>query len=223
MSIYDVNFDKAGTQLLPPDKRFARQKAWIKVVLSPIQWLRDLWFGEYRTGSTSQQWLSTTTYQKYQRAIYSFGVYESLIDNNTDIPLNVASWQLVQGNFIGLSERILYNGRALVLTYALNKRFSTHFRQPPNISDIYIGAHPKPLAVFVIGGAETNSSKVYSNTSTEYIIDSYDFGQYINMTIYVPLAVFNALDPIPANCEKIIRSFVDRYIVAGILYNIQTY
>jgi hypothetical protein len=209
--------------MLPPDKRGSKMWAWVTAMLSPIQWVRDLWFGDYRTGSQAQEYLTTTTYQKYQRAIYRFAVYESLIDDNNFIPSNPMAWQLVQKNFIGLYERILYTGQTLVLTYALNKRFMTDFRQPPAVSDIYIQDIPKPLSPFIVGGSEANSSVVYANTSSDFVIDAYSFTAYVNMIIWVPVAVYLALDPLPANCDKIIRAFADQYIVAGIIYSVSTY
>lgn len=223
MSIYDVDYSKAGKQLLPPDKRGRLLVRFFYAFLVPLQWLRDLWFGSFRTGPTAQEWLSTTTYAKYDQVVHNIYVYMSLKDGNTDDPTDTTSWIVIQTNFIGMSERILYNCQVLVLTYALNKRFKTIFRQPNNVSDIFIGVFPKPLSVFVVGGLEINSSKSYTTGSSEYVIDSYSFTSYFNMTIYVPVAVYNALDPIDANREIIIRSFADRYMAAGIIYTITTY
>ncbi len=223
MSIYDANFNQIGPQLLPPDKRFTRQVAWVKCLLSPLQWGRDLWMGSYRTGSTALPWLGSSTYDKYDRVLYKQKVYESLIDNNIDNPTIQASWMVVQQNFIGVSERVLYNGNKLIFEYAINKFFGTVFRQPPNNSDIYVVVYNKPLSVFLVGGTEGNSSLVYSNTSSEFVINDYDFNSFFNMTIMVPAAVFSALDPSPANSEKIIRNYANQYIIAGIIYNVQTY
>ncbi|HWB91962.1 MAG TPA: hypothetical protein VG605_08925 [Puia sp.] len=223
MSIYDVDFSKAGPQLLPPDKRKPRLVALVAAFLSALQWLRDLWFTSFRTGPTAQNWLSTTTYAKYDQVVYGIYVYMSLRDNNTDVPTTAQSWIMVLSNFIGMSERILYNCQTLVLTYALNKRFMTTFRQPPNVSDIYIGTFAKPVSVFVVGGIEANSSKVYTSGSSEYVIDAYSFADYVNMTIYVPVAVYDSLDPVDANRQIIIRSFADKYMAAGIIYTITTY
>jgi len=223
MSIYDVDYSKAGKQLMPPDKRMPRLISFFYAFLIPLQWLRDLWFGSFRTGATAQEWLNTTTYAKYDLVVYNIYVYMSLKDGNTNIPTDTSSWIVIQTNFIGMSERILYNCQVLVLTYALNKRFKTIFRQPPNVSDIYIGVFPKPLSVFVVGGVESNSSKVFTTGSSEYVIDSYTFAGYANMTIYVPLAIYNALDPVDANRQIIIRSFADKYMAAGIIYTITTY
>jgi hypothetical protein len=224
MGVFDVNFTKMGEQLLPPDKRMPMQKAWVKTMLLPIQWLRDIFLGTYRLGATYNPYLTSTTYSKGERVIYRYSVYESLVNGNLNQdPLNTNYWMLIQSNFIGVDERIKYNGHVLVLTYALNKYFGTTFRQPPNISDIYLEAHTKPKDVFVVGGTEANSSVVYANRSTEFVINSYTFAAFKNLTIWVPVAVFNALDTDPDNREQIIRNFADQYIVAGIVYEVKTY
>lgn len=223
MSIYDVDYTEIGPQLMPPDKRGNLLTRLLAAFLVPIQWLRDLWFGSYRVAPTAQAWLNTTTYAKYDQVVYNIYVYMSLVDNNTAVPTDPNSWLVIQTNFIGMSERILYDCQLLVLTYALNKRFKTVFRQPNNVSDIYIGTFMKPISVFVVGGVEANSSKVYSNTSSEYVINAYSFTAYVNMTIYVPVAVYDALDTIDANRQIIIRSFANLYMAAGIIYTITPY
>jgi len=222
MSIYDVDYNRQGVELLPPDKRFPKQIAWIYALLTPLQWLRDLIFTSYRTGSTAPAY-APGTYAKYQQVIFKQAVYVSLIDSNTASPIDTASWLKIQDNFLGAEQRVLYDGQKIVLEYALNQWFGTYFRQPPNVSDIYLTMHPKPPSVFVIGGDETNSSKVYSNKSSEYVVDSYAFTPYYNMTINVPIAVWTALDTVVANRDKFVRSFADQYVVAGIIYNIATY
>jgi hypothetical protein len=224
MSIYDVNYSTVGQQLLPPDKRGGKMTAWVKAMIKPMQWLRDLWLGSYRTGSTDAPYLISTTYAIGDRVVYKYAVYESIVNANLgNDPLNTLYWEKVQDNFIGVVERVKYNGNVLLLTYALNKYFGTVFRQPNNVSDIYITANVKPISVFVVGDTEAESSKVYSNNSSEFVVDSYSFSSYVNATIHVPLAVYNALDSDPANREKIIRNFADLYIVAGITYDIVTY
>lgn len=224
MSIYDINYTGVGNQLLPPDKRGVPMRSWLATLLRPLQYLRDLWLGDYRTGSTTAPFLISTTYAKGDRVLFKASVYESLVAGNIgNEPPNDLYWVRVQENFIGVYERVQYNGTVLMLTYALNKYFGTTFRQPNNVSDIYIEAVPKPADVFVVGWTEDESSVVYANSSTEVIIDSYSFSDYSNMIIWVPLAVYNALDTVAANREKIVRNFADKYVVAGITYKVQTY
>lgn len=130
-TIYDIDFDQFAVQQLPPDKRFKRQVAWVRILLSVLQYLRDIWFGSYRTGSTAPTWVNSAPYAKYDLVKYSNKIiYESLIDNNSEVPTNTSAWRVAQLNFIGLSERILYNGQKIVLEWAMNKWFGTTFRQP---------------------------------------------------------------------------------------------
>lgn len=223
-TIYDIDFsNKVAPNLLPPDKRFGVNVAWAGILLSPLQYLRDLYFGSYRTGSDAPQWVNTAPYSKYEQVKYNKIIYESLIDNNSDVPTTVATWRVVQINFIGVFERIYYNGQKLVLEYAMNKWFGTVFRQPPNTSDIYITNNTVPVGVFRVGNVESISSKVYANTSSEFVINAYDFNVAFNFTINCPVAVFNALASTDDQREKIFRAFVDKYVPAGVTYNITTY
>lgn len=223
-TIYDIDFTKFVPRMLPPDKRFTRTVAWVNVLLSTVQYLRDIWFGSYRTGSTAPTWVNTDPYPKYALVKYSNKVvYESLVDNNTAVPTDTTKWRVAQQNFIGLSERITYNGQKLVLEYAMNKWFGTTFRQPPNVPDIYIGINSIPVAVFRCGGVEDISSVSYGNTSSEFVINSYSLVLPSNFTIHCPVAVYNALATTADQREKIFRAFVDLYVPAGITYSIVTY
>lgn len=210
--------------MLAPDKRFRKTVAWVNVLLSPIQYLRDIWFGSYRTGSTAPTWVNTDPYPKYALVKYSNKVvYESLVDNNTAVPTDTTKWRVAQQNFIGLSERIVYNGQKLVLEYAMNKWFGTTFRQPPNISDIYITNNSLTVASFRVGLTEGVSSKVGLTGSSEFVGLSSVYTVPTNFTIHCPKAVYDALDPTLINNEKIFRAFVDLYIPSGITYSITTY
>lgn len=222
MGIYDFNLAAFGQRMLPPDKRGTGLFAYLKNLLVPLQWDHDLRFTDYWIGSTASNWVSGT-YNTGARAIYGISVYESLIDGNTDQPNMSENWIKIQENFVGLRERLLYNGGTLSVTWALNRRFMTSFRQPPALSDIYLVPHTKPASSFIVGYVESESSDVFTTGSSEVVVDSYMTGAFYNLTIMVPVAVYNALDPIAANRDKIIRSFADKIIIAGITYNIQTY
>jgi hypothetical protein len=59
--------------------------------------------------------------------------------------------------------------------------------------------------------------------SQEFFLgNSYTFSNYA-FTIFVPVAVFNALDPDATNAENIIRAIADKYVIAGMEYDVQTY
>ena len=166
--IYDIDINKASIELLPPDKRYIGNITFIQSLLRPLQWIRDLFFGSYYQGATAPDY-SAGTYNYLDQVIYAKKVYSSNIDSNTDLP-TTANWTLVQDNFIGLQERILYNGLYVVMEYALNKEFGGTFRQPDNVdfslrtkSDIYCENMPSSEVAFIVGTTEINSSSVGVN------------------------------------------------------------
>lgn len=219
---YTVTFAQMAIDFLPPDKRFPVIAALLRVFLFPLQYLHDILTGSYYDGSTDPDY-SPGTYNKGDRVIFKKSVFESLIDGNTDAPDQI-TWYLVQDNFIGISERMKYNGQHIVLEYALNKWFGTTFRQPgEGISDIYTTTNPNLLNVFRSGGSNANSSITYANTSSEFSINDYSFSEIINLNLYVPAAVFSALSNNDGNREAIVRAFADKYIAGGIIYQVIPY
>lgn len=220
---YDISYAQQVIELLPPDKRFKNITAYLTDCMkSTVQFLRDAFLGDYRLGSTAPAYVAGT-YGIGQKIIYNKGEYVSLIPNNTDAPTVISSWYLVFPNFIGVTERQQYNGQKVVLEYALNRWFGTTFRQPgAGLSDIYLSNNTKSIAVFISGGPN-NSSSTYGDHSTEFSINSYSFANFVNLTINVPSAVYNALDANPLNRDNIILSFANKYILAGITYTIAVY
>lgn len=222
MNKYQVDFNRMASEMLPPDKRMVTSVNWIQSLYRPLRWLHALLFFSFREGSLAPAY-APGTYPKYQQVIFNQSVYESLVDNNTAAPTDPTKWMLIQDNFLGAIERVKYNSQVLVLEYALNQWFGTQFRQPPAQSDIFLTMHERLSSVFLMGGHELNSSAFYSNRSTEYIVDGYSFAEYFNMTVNIPFAVWEALDTVPSNRDRFVRSFVNQYIAAGIIYDINPY
>lgn len=220
--LFDIDYEVKGVELLPPDKRKRQMIAFIQGLLAPIQWLRDLFIEDYGDGSSSAQW-TASTYGRGAVVRYNKSIYESLEDGNTATPADATKWVMIQDNFIGVNERVLFNGQKIVLEYALNKWFFTTFRQPPLVSDIYISGAFSLINPFVVGGVEAESSSVYTLGSTEYVIDGYSVTTQYNFTIFIPSAVYTALAADAATREKIVRAFADKYVPVGIFYEIQTY
>lgn len=222
MSIYDVDYNTVATEMLPPDKRTTGITAFVKALLTGVQYNRDLVLDSYRNGNAAALWNNVTTYAKGARVSYLKSIYESLVGGNTDQPPS-AKWIKVQDNFIGLSERVYFNTQKIVFEWAINRWFLTTFRQPPAVSDIFVSLNAKSPGVFRVGGIEQISSVTFYNASSEYVINTFSFAVFNNITINVPVAVYNALDSLPANRDKIIRAFADLYMTAGINYNVVTY
>lgn len=201
--------------MLPPDKRNPVLLAFLNALLAPLQWVDQHRIVEYGEGSSAAQWKSTTTYAKYDQVIFQNVVYQSIIDNNTASPLDSTSWMQIQSIFIGLNERLQYNGGVLTLTYALNKWLWTSFVQPPSQSEVYITAGAIVTTGFLV--AQTTGSSIGLTTSSATIGSRSAFSTPINFIIHIPAAVYAATN------EKAIRGFVDKYVPASLNYSIVTY
>jgi hypothetical protein len=222
-SFFNISFSQKAIELTPPDKRAPSFIKWLYSLIAPIQYNSNSTFIDYKTGADYPNYNALNTYSRFDRVIYGQSVYESLIDNNTDLPTINTSWRIYQEFFIGVDERLYYNHCKISLEYALNKRFDTQFRQPPLISDIYIETNQQGTNVFVVGHTELESSVVYGNTSSEYVINDYTFGTFTNFTVYVPIAVYEGVSADPTARESIFRFFIDKYNSVGLTYNIVTY
>jgi hypothetical protein len=132
--------------------------------------------GDYRTGALSNpQWSSAFVYSKGFKVISKQVIYISLVDSNTTEPPS-SSWEIYLPSYIGVDERILYNGQKLVLEYALNRFYFTNFRQPPLVSDIYINNAAISALGFLVGSTEPFSSTVALTdiaTDTDWSIGTY--------------------------------------------------
>ncbi len=215
MSIYDVDFAPVSVELLPPDKRSPSNINILLAMLKPLQWIHDLVFGSYYAGPTCPNY-APGTWNKYDQVIYLKHVYQSLIDGNTDLP-TTTNWQLIQDNFIGVQERILYNGSKLVLEYALNKQFNTVFRQPNNVSDIYISNIAAVAAGFLVGLTEPFCPSVGATTSSDAIGSISTFVQINNFQINIPAAAYALTN------DSAIRNFVNKYVPLSMNFTIQPY
>lgn len=217
-NFFDVDFDQQVQDILSPDKRLPKNVAILQALMKSIQWCRDLVLGSYKSGSTVPVY-SAGTYNIYDQVIFNKAVYSSLISNNTNDPTVSSSWALIQKDFIGVDERIKFNGEKIVLEYALNKRFGGVFRPPITLSnsDIYIENLPAVVYGFRIGQTEDFSSSVGQTTSSDYVGSPYPFIRINNFQINFLNSLY-----IQTN-EKEIRNFVNKYIAAGLNYTIVSY
>lgn len=149
-TIYDITFANAAIELAPVDKRTINNISLLQALFVPFQWIQTLWFDSYFNGSAAPDY-TAGVYNIYDRVIYNKVVYESTVSSNTDTPPS-PNWMVVQANMVGISERVMYTGQTITLTYALNRWFGTTFRQPnqvpvsdvaraSNMATITISAH----------------------------------------------------------------------------------
>ena len=219
MGLFDLNIDPIIVEQLPPDKRYPTTIELHKALMKGLQWAHDLLFGSYYIGSSAPEY-SAGSYNYLDQVIYNKQVYSSLIGSNTDAPTVAASWELIQDNFIGVKERILYCGTKLVLEYALNKEFRTSFRQPPATSDIYLTNLPATKTGFLVGETEPYCSSVGQTTSSDPIGPGIPFTYLHNFEIHIPSALATALG---ATYQQTISNFVRLYIPASLNFLIVTY
>jgi hypothetical protein len=212
---YDFDIKANAVELLPPDKRKVSNIRLIWSLLSPLQWVRDLLFGSYFEGATAPGYVPGTVAYLSQ-VIYDRKVYMSLIDGNTDLP-TASTWTLVQNNFIGVKERILYNASKLVFEYALNKEYGTTFRQPTAISDIFITKLSAQQYGFLVGETEPYCSSVGQFTASEAIGGSWTAVYLNHFQINVPAALLSSVT------IGHIRDYANQYVPASLKFTIVSY
>ena len=189
----------------------------MQALLKASQWCRDLVLGSYKLGSTAPTY-SAGAYNIYDQVKFQKYIYECVKQGTTNDPTNTTDWRLIQENFIGVDERIKYNGQKLVLEWALNTEFDGVFRQPATglNSDIYITNIAAVLSGYRVGQTETGSS-TGQTTSSDSIGGTYPFVQINNFQINFKAALYALTN------ESAVRNFVDKYLPTSLNYIIVTY
>lgn len=253
MSIYDYLVSAATDQLTPPSKRKPVTFAWLGIFTDKLQYLHDLVFTDYANGSGAGDWVASSPYVYTTRKRYIDNyIYEVINPNGiiSAIPppqdlqtLNnpTGSWVKVLNNWVGVRERSKYNSQRVVFEYALNKWFKTNFVQftgwdtngmptpsrnaiGGNGSDIYITDNPYDTNEFSFGVDDTESSAIAFDEGEQmaFIGNQFVYQQQA-FTIFMPVAVYNALGIDNTHRESIVRAFADLYVLGGLNYNIITY
>lgn len=216
--IYDIDYNQQALDISSPDKRDPQPLALTRALLKSIQWSRDLVLGSFKTGSTAPVY-SAGAYNIYDQVKFGKSIYECITQGTTNDPTNTTDWRLIQSNFIGIDDRIKYNGQKIVLEWALNLQFDGVFRQPATglSSDIYIGNIAASLAGYRIGQTEAGGSSTGQTTSSDSIGGTYPFVQLNNFQINFKSSLFSLTN------EQAVRNFVDKYIPISLNYIIVQY
>jgi hypothetical protein len=220
MSIYDQDFEQIGAQLTPPDKRLPKFTAWIFSLMNPMQWNTDLFFIDYRLGSSAILYSGATAYALGDRVKYNNKIYECILATTGNLPTDETCWILVLNDFRGATERVNYNGQKLSLEWILNKWFDTAFVQPvfsplSANSDFYINELTTDDDSFLISlDSSTGPSYIgLDNFSEDFIGLSY-VAVVNNFTVNYPLSVI----PSTSNSKyKEMVSLVNQYKLYGTL------
>ena len=78
MSLYNISFYNKIIELLPPDKRQGINVRWLQSLVSPLQYLRDKFLGDYKVGIYYPLWVAGT-YAQGAKVVSKQVVYESFI------------------------------------------------------------------------------------------------------------------------------------------------
>lgn len=230
MSLFTIDFTQLVSDLLPSPKRTTENKAFVRGLLSGGLRSHDIFLAsklgaDVHLGST---FWSAGTYVQYESVIYlpTGAVYECVVTSTSTTPGTSTDWEKILDSFIGFDESQYFDGQAINLVWALNRRYNTTFLQDPDavsLSDIYLETITDGLDMFQVGGNESNSSSVYSNTASEFITAE-DTTQYNkSFRIKIPAAVFASLGATVAEQDASVRQFVDQYITEGVFYEIEDY
>jgi hypothetical protein len=224
MSIYTYDTEQVSEQLTPPLLRRSKLLAWIYTLTSQIQWLWALVFEDYKDGSVYAEYDNTATYNRLDRVVYIDNkVYECLVNGSVGInPLNTTNWVKINDNYMGAIERIKYNYQIILLERALNRWFRNY---TGSNDQIFIITNQITTQIFVMGfnGSVSSPMALNSPFTTTYMGLNPSFAVQYNMSINVPLALFNTLGNTVQDRENAIRIIANKYILAGITYEVVTY
>lgn len=207
-------------KLLPPALRQVRILAFLRVLAIPLQ---SKWndFLEFISGSSYTNFSDVTFYVVGDRVKYGQSIYECILPIVGVIPYDTTYWLLINKDFVGCDARVKFNSQKMVFEYVLNLYLNT---TPTTLPLIYTTRNTVDVNGFYIGvdGVSELGELGTSVNQDDFLGTSYTLGQYA-MTIYVPLALYTALASTAADREAIVRNIADRYVLAGIEYNVLTY
>lgn len=216
--IYNIDFNFIWTALMVPQLRKQRMLAWGRVLLKPLQVVNDLIFNNYANGTNNADWDLSTAYVVGDIVVYKNRiVYQCIVNNTNQVPTNTLYWRQILDNYIGVYELLKYNSQKMTFEYALNRWFQS--------IGIFIQNNDANFNTFWLANSSELSGTLANNSinQTNYLSNGNIPISLNHFTIYVPIAVYNNISPIYSNIEPIIRSFADRYVLAGMIYDIQTY
>lgn len=219
--MYAFDIDYLTEKLTPPQLRQIRIIAFLKVICRPLQLI---WKNteKYFNGSGYAIWSNATTYNRGDKVRYGYEIYEALQTSTAEVPFdNTDYWLMINKDFVGLDARVRFNGGKMLLEYILNLYLNTSYSAIPTI---YITRNTIDVNGFFMGtdgNSELGELATVTNQD-DYLGTSTSINQYA-MTIYVPSVLYTSLATTVADREARVRNIADRYVYAGINYNVVAY
>ena len=254
--IYEQDEAIISENLLPPQRRLTKWKAWLTALLSSNQWLHDLVFNSYYGGDSAANWNPATTYNYGDRVKYiDNSVYESVnlipfvfaTSPNNDLynqATGIGNWIRVLDSFIGVAERVRYNGKLIMLEWILNRYLggvstlpipTLPFTGASHVNQIYITKNVVNFSDFWMATTPQGSPQSYMPVDSKYAISFMPITtsalQKNMFTINVPALVAAAITAnivavIPTSTNtyvELITSLIKPYVRAGRSFTIVTF
>ena len=102
MSFYKFSTTIFTNQFLPSTKRTLKHIAWVRALLSPVQWIRDTFFGYYADGYTGQAavtYNSASTYAVGDMVFYNGIIYICISGSTGNLPTNATYFSVKNFSF----------------------------------------------------------------------------------------------------------------------------
>ena len=234
-SIYQFTISKFVERNLSPDKRTAPNINLLTAFLSPIQWVQKFMFRFIYGALSDLSWNNVTSYSfatfvNFQNKIYVKWTYGSslTLQPSTD----TLNWYKVMDGIYGVDVKKNWNSGKLCLELILNNYFGTTFRQPvfgnPSVrSDIFISRPDRGDKYFKVYDSSIGTG-VYDGSTLNSSVGVFDGAaitvQNSGFVINVPSAKWASIDLSGSSQQVgIVKSVIQDYVYAGILYNAVQY
>ena len=255
---YNINLPDAVLRLVPNSWRSFFPKAtsdftlFCQSIIQGIIYIQNRFLSFVYSSYTIQgnQWKTGTTYSIGSIVTFNLNVYINVTGQfTTSNPyIDKTNWSLYLNNFIGVYDRVRYNGSVLSLTFALNKQFGGTFVQPNgvlpyNLSSIYISTDVEYSDNYSISLSGNVSSfqglnnSVFNYLGTPRVSDIVGVslsGKASNnvdlFAIHVPIAIYIAVTgqvvvagQTNPTGYQIFINFVEQFSFAGFIISVVTY
>ncbi len=229
-SIYNIDFGLAAERLSPPDKRKQAYLSWFRVLLFPLQWLRNFIFINYAEGNTSlydhEETYVAGSIVKYNRLVYT-NISTTPVTGIRPGEANASQvWLLLLETDIGLRERLRYNGQTIVLQAILNKIITGDPEPSPRITIDNVSSDR--LEVYFFNKSDTSN---FNKTPRFYLKESppsyevylsmkeeYSLG--IDFRVNVPTLYYRKEGEINQENLVLLTAYIEKYKLVGTQYQI---